>query len=68
MSFKFLGFVEEVFLHKAANFHVKTNMRSKVMKVYTKSLKNATEQLDKVIQANLNACIQFKCPFNCFYI
>ena len=30
-------------------------MRSKVMKVYTKSLKNATEQHDKVIQACLNA-------------
>ena len=44
MSFKFLGFVEEVFLHKAAKFHAKTIMRLKVMKVYTKSLKNAIEQ------------------------
>ena len=39
-------------------------MRSKVMKVYTKSLKNATEQHDKVIQASLNAGIKFKSPFN----
>ena len=36
-------------------------MHSKVMKVYTKSLKNVTEQSDKVIQACLNACIKFKC-------
>ena len=41
-------------------------MRSKVMKVYTKSLKNATKQLDKVIQASLNACIQFKCHIIAF--
>ena len=35
-SFKFLGFVEEIFIHKAAKFHVKIITRSKVMKVYTK--------------------------------
>ena len=35
------------------------------MKVYTKSLKNAIEQHDKVIQASLiYACIKFKCQFN----
>ena len=38
------------------------------MKVYTKSLKNATEQHDKVIQASLNACIKFNCPFNYSYV
>ena len=32
------------------------------MKIYTKSLTNATEQQDEVIQASLNACIKFKCP------
>ena len=68
MSFKFLGFVEDVFPHKAAKFHLKTIIHLEVMKVYTKSLKNATEQHDKVIQASLNACIQFKCPFNCLYV
>ena len=64
----FLGLqVEETFLHKAAKFYVKTIMRSKVKKVYIKSLKNATEQPDKVIQASLNACIEFKCLFNRSY-
>ena len=52
----------------SAKLHVKTIMRSKVMKVYTKSLKNATEQHDKVIQACLNACIKTKCPFNYSYV
>ena len=55
-------------MHKFAKFHVKKITRSKVMKVYTKSLKNATEQHDKVIQASLNACIKFKCPFNYSYV
>ena len=68
MTFTFLEFVEEVFLHTAATFHVKTIMRSKVMKVYIKSLKNTAEHLEKVIQASVNACIKFKCPFNCFYV
>jgi hypothetical protein len=45
-------FVEEIFLHKTAKFHVKTIMRSRVMKVYTRSLKNATEQHNKVIKAS----------------
>ena len=44
MSFKFLGFVEEIFLHKTAKFNAETIMRSKVMKIYAKNLKNATEQ------------------------
>ena len=44
MSFKFLGFVEDIFLHEIAKFHMKTIMRQKVMKVYTKSLKNATNK------------------------
>ena len=34
---------EDIFLHKSAKFHVKTIIRSKVMKVCTQSLKNATE-------------------------
>ena len=38
-------------------------MQSKVMKVYTKSSKNATEQHDEVIQASWNASIKFKCAF-----
>ena len=38
------------------------------MKVYTKSLKNATEQHDKIIQASLIACFQIKCPFNYSYV
>ena len=36
-------------------------MQSKVIKVYTKSLKNATEQHDEVIQASWSASIKFKC-------
>ena len=44
--------VEDIFLHTSAKFHVKTIIRSKVMKVYTKSLKNATEQRGEVIQAS----------------
>ena len=61
-------FVEELFLHRTAKFHAKTIMRSRVMKVYTRSLKNATEQHNKVIKASLNACIKFKCPFNYSYV
>ena len=57
----------EIFLHKTAKFHVKIITRSKVMKVYTKSLKNA-EQHDKVIPGSLNACIKFKLPFNYSYV
>ena len=67
-SFKFLGFVEEIFIHKTAKFHVKKVTHSKVMTVYTKSLKNATEQHNKVLQASSNARIKFKCPFNCSYV
>ena len=44
--------VEDIFLHKSAKFHVKTIIRSKVLKVCTQSLKNATEQPDEVIQAS----------------
>ena len=33
-----------------------------------KSLKNATEQHNKVIKASFNACIKFKCPFNYSYV
>ena len=51
-----------------SKFDVKKITHSKVMKVYTKSLKNAIIQLDKVIQPSLNACIKFKCPFNCSYV
>ena len=40
-------------MHKTAKFHVKMIMRSRVMKVYTKSLKNAPEQHNKVIKASL---------------
>ena len=36
-------------------------MFSKVRKVLAKSLKNATEQHDEVIQASRNASIKFKC-------
>ena len=43
--------VEDIFLHKSAKFHVKTIIRSKVMKVCTQSLKNVTEH-DEVIQAS----------------
>ena len=50
-TFKFLGFVADIFLHEFAKFHVKSIMCSKVTKVYMKSLKNTTEQHDKVIQA-----------------
>ena len=51
MCIKFLGFVEDIFLRMTAKFHVKTIMRSKVMKVLAKSLENATEQHNKRIQA-----------------
>ena len=44
--------VEDIFLHQSAKFHVKTIIHSKVMKAYTQSLKNATEQHDEVIQAS----------------
>ena len=42
-------FVDDIFAHKSAKFHVKTIVRSKVMKVLAKRLKNAT---DKPIQAS----------------
>ena len=52
LTFEFVWYVEDIFLRKSAKFHVKTIIRSKFMKVYTKSLKNATEQHDEVIQAS----------------
>ena len=53
-------FVEEIFLHKNTKFNVKAIMRSKVMKVLAKSLKNATNNIIncfkpvEIIAFNLN--------------
>ena len=43
-------------------------MRSKVMKVLAKSLKNATEQHDKPLFKLVEMLIKFKCAFNFSYV